>query len=125
MPNYSGNADSGVATLAFGSGANRAEVIVGGTPIDSGAYIDLQLCRAPGTLTDEHLVAPILLRVGQIIPGRGFTVYGEVDAPVAQRTYGPRGIPGAPNAGAGDVGQDPADVVGAEQAAPDDAVRYR
>jgi hypothetical protein len=97
MPNYAGNADQGVATLAFAAGgANQASVIVGGTPIQPGAYIDMYLTRVAGGTTDEHLVAPIKLRVGEIIPGRGFTIYGEVDAPVAQRTYGPRCPAAAP-----------------------------
>lgn len=95
MSNY--EQDSGYATLSFGTTPSQhVSVVVGGTPIMPDAGIDVRLCRVRGQTTDEHLVAPITLRVGEVITGRGFTIYGEVNAPTSQRTYGPRGSPGAP-----------------------------
>jgi len=84
--------ESGVATLNFGTGAHEASVSVGGTPIVPEAHIEVHLAPIPGASPsgqEDHLVAPIELRVGAIIPGAGFTVYGRVVGTSPQRRYGP------------------------------------
>ncbi len=91
--------ECGVATLDFGATPSaEASVVVGGTPIVPEAFIEVHLAPIPGQPNNnEHLVAPIELRVGDIVPGAGFTVYGRwVGGPIPQRRYGVQGSGLAP-----------------------------
>ncbi len=87
----------GTVTLNFGAfpGSNEANVTVTGqTGITAGSLVDAWLLPATTAdhSSDEHLVDPIRVTVGNIVAGSGFTIYGY---PADIQTFGQKTLAGS------------------------------
>jgi hypothetical protein len=73
-------AGTGTATVSFGAapGGNTASVVITGqAAILAGSLIEswLMYSTSADHNETEHLVVPMQLRCGTIVPGTGFTIY--------------------------------------------------
>lgn len=74
----------GQAILDFGSapGANTASVVITGQAgILSTSQVEawMMVCSTTDHNTEEHAIAPIILRCGSIVPGVGFAIFANTD----------------------------------------------
>ena len=72
-------ATTGTTTIDFGAppGGNTAiTVVTGQAGIVAGSYLEawLEADTTADHNAEEHMLAPILLRCGSIVPGTGFTI---------------------------------------------------
>jgi len=87
----SGAGASGVATLDFGAGSKTATVTVTGvtqvTPA-SKISIAMRILATAAHSVDDMLIDPIRLAVYSLVPGDGFSIYGEMPDGNGNGTYG-------------------------------------
>jgi hypothetical protein len=80
----------GTTQLDFGFGNKTAEVIVTGIPkttLESKVVVVMRIEATYSHTTDDLLIDPIRLAVKSLVPGVGFTVYGEMDNALANGLY--------------------------------------
>jgi hypothetical protein len=84
-------AHSGFATLDFGAGSKTATVTVTGvtqvTPA-SKISIAMRILATAAHSVDDMLIDPIRLAVHSLVPGDGFSIYGEMPNGNGNGTYG-------------------------------------
>ena len=81
---------TGEAILDIGAGNKTAEVVVPGLSniqLTSIVYPKVKIETTAEHATDDLLVDPIRLAYKDVIPGTGFTIYGEMDNARANGTY--------------------------------------